>query len=95
MIVHRFSATNKVGRGNWGAIKVQSTPKRSFPEPPKLLHQPEVPPEANEEPIVASPYSDKFDLRWTMPHDNGERIDFFEVKYCEVSDQFCDHSITI
>lgn len=49
------------------------------------MHAPEVLPDPGEDPIVASPYSDKFDLRWSIPHDNGERIDYYEIKYCEVS----------
>uniref|UniRef100_A0A336MUJ8 CSON006072 protein n=1 Tax=Culicoides sonorensis TaxID=179676 RepID=A0A336MUJ8_CULSO len=78
----RFAARNQVGQGNFGKYIVQSTPKRSYPEPPKLLHKPEDTAEPGEDIIVLSPYSDLFDLRWNTPHDNGERIDYYEIKYC-------------
>lgn len=34
-----------------------------------------------------------FELRWNTPHDNGERIDFYEVRYCEVRDFFFIESL--
>lgn len=90
---YRFAARNQVGQGNFGKHIIQSTPKRSYPEPPKLLHKPDVTPENGEDIIVLSPYSDLFDLRWNTPHDNGERIDFYEVKYCPVSFDLSCHMV--
>ncbi|XP_055380619.1 fasciclin-2 [Condylostylus longicornis] len=78
--IFRFAATNMVGTGGWGATVTQSTPKRSAPEEPKVLHSPVNDDEA--EPIVVSPYSDHFELRWNVPADNGEPIDFYQVKFC-------------
>ncbi|KAM7350494.1 neural cell adhesion molecule fasciclin 2 isoform 1-T1 [Cochliomyia hominivorax] len=76
----RFAARNQVGLGIWGLNTEQSTPKRSAPEEPKPLHAPEQ--NDFEEPVVVSPYSDHFELRWSVPLDNGEPIDFYQVKYC-------------
>lgn len=36
-----------------------------------------------------------FELRWNTPHDNGERIDFYEVRYCEVRDFFSLNQLNI
>ncbi|XP_037807700.1 fasciclin-2 isoform X2 [Lucilia sericata] len=76
----RFAARNQVGLSIWGVNTQQSTPKRSAPEEPKPLHAPEQ--NDFEEPVVVSPYSDHFELRWSVPADNGEPIDFYQVKYC-------------
>jgi neural cell adhesion molecule len=52
-----------------------------------LLHQPvQSPlPDEDDEPIVISPYADHFELRWNVPADNGEPIDFYQIRYCPVS----------
>ncbi|XP_020805212.1 fasciclin-2 isoform X5 [Drosophila serrata] len=76
----RFAARNQVGLGNWGVNQQQSTPRRSAPEEPKPLHHPEQ--HDQEEPVVVSPYSDHFELRWGVPADNGEPIDKYQIKYC-------------
>lgn len=74
----RFAAINDVGRGPWGAHKHLQMPKRSNPEEPKILNQ--LLPEG----YVASPYPDKFELRWSIPADNGEPIELYQIKYCRV-----------
>lgn len=76
----RFAARNQVGLGNWGVNQQQSTPRRSAPEEPKPLHNPVQ--HDREEPVVVSPYSDHFELRWGVPADNGEPIDKYQIKYC-------------
>ncbi|XP_062138031.1 fasciclin-2 isoform X3 [Drosophila sulfurigaster albostrigata] len=76
----RFAARNQVGLGNWGVNQQQSTPRRSAPEEPKPLHSPVQ--NDKEEPVVVSPYSDHFELRWGVPADNGEPIDHYQIKYC-------------
>ncbi|KRK06011.1 fasciclin-2 isoform X1 [Drosophila yakuba] len=76
----RFAARNQVGLGNWGVNQQQSTPRRSAPEEPKPLHNPVQ--HDKEEPVVVSPYSDHFELRWGVPADNGEPIDRYQIKYC-------------
>lgn len=81
----RFAALNRVGVGQWGAYVAQSTPVRSAPESPKILHNRVQNSEnKDEEPLVVSPYSDHFELSWSIPPDNGEPINFFQVKYCAV-----------
>ncbi|KAH8275114.1 hypothetical protein KR026_009061, partial [Drosophila bipectinata] len=82
----RFAARNQVGLGNWGVNQQQSTPRRSAPEEPKPLHNPVQ--HDREEPVVVSPYSDHFELRWGVPADNGEPIDKYQIKYCPVSKGF-------
>jgi neurocan core protein len=83
----RFAARNDVGLGNFGAFVEQGTPKRSEPEIPKVLHLPieEELQEDGEDPIITSPYADHFELRWNIPADNGEPIDYYKIKYCPVS----------
>ncbi|XP_034489459.1 fasciclin-2 isoform X3 [Drosophila innubila] len=80
MYSFRFAARNQVGLGNWGVNQQQSTPRRSAPEEPKPLHSPVQ--NDKEEPVVVSPYSDHFELRWGVPADNGEPIDRYQIRYC-------------
>lgn len=82
----RFAALNKVGLGQWGTYVSQATPIRSVPEPPKILHNKvQNADNKDEEPLVVSPYSDHFELSWSIPPDNGEPINFYQIKYCPVS----------
>lgn len=81
----RFAARNDVGLGQWSAVRVQGTPSRSVPEPPKILNQFAQQPEEGELPIALSMYPDKFDLIWSRPNDNGEPIDYYSIKFCPVS----------
>lgn len=74
-----FAALNDVGQGNWAAPQTVVMPKRSFPEEPRILNH------VSEEKYTTSPYSDKVELSWRIPADNGEPIDRYEIKYCEVS----------
>lgn len=83
--VFRFAARNDVGLGEWGGYVTQSTPQRSKPEPPKILHAIENAGKKDEEPLVVSPYSDHFELSWSVPADNGEPINYYQIKYCPVS----------
>lgn len=86
----RFAARNQVGLGPWGGYVTQSTPRRSAPETPKILHSTIQNWEnKNEEPLVVSPYSDHFELSWSIPPDNGEPINFYEIKYCPVCMKSC------
>ena len=81
----RFAARNVVGLSQWGAYVDQSTPRRSEPETPRILHTPIQDEEEDSDPIVTSPYADHFDMRWSIPVDNGEPIDMYRIKYCPVS----------
>lgn len=85
----RFAALNRVGLGAWGAYVAQATPVRSVPEAPKILHNKvQNYDNKDEEPLVVSPYSDHFELSWSIPPDNGEPINFYQIKYCPVSESF-------
>lgn len=85
----RFAARNQVGLGQWGAYVTQATPRRSVPEPPIILHSKVQNAEnKEEEPLVVSPYSDHFDLSWSVPPDNGEPINYYEIKFCPVCKHF-------
>lgn len=82
----RFAARNLVGVGPWGGQRLQATPRRSPPATPEIRHASEIEDgEDGAEPLVLSPYADHFELRWNVPADNGERIDYYEIKYCPVS----------
>lgn len=52
-------------------------PKRSAPEPPLILNE-------AFNGVATSPYPDRFDFRWNVPPDNGERILAFEISYVPV-----------
>lgn len=82
----RFASRNQVGMSRWGAYINQATPRRSAPETPTILHNAVLNADNKDEiPIVVSPYSDHFELSWTIPPDNGEPINFYQIKYCPVS----------
>lgn len=57
-------------------------PTRSVPTEPKIL----VPPEyaGLRDILVNSPYADHYELRWKVPHDNGDPIDYYVIRYCVV-----------
>lgn len=74
----RFAAQNDVGFGNWAAPEYHTMPKRSNPEEPHILSN------SAEDGVVMSPYSDKYELTWKIPADNGEPIDQYSIKYCPV-----------
>jgi len=74
----RFAAQNEVGFGIWAAPEHHTMPKRSFPEEPQILSN------SGEDGVVMSPYSDKYELTWKIPADNGELIDQYTIKFCPV-----------
>lgn len=75
----RFVAANDVGFGPWSSYISETTPIRNVPNQPKLY------PAVNRElEYDLSPYNSQYELRWIAPPDNGEPIDFYEIKYCEV-----------
>ncbi|CRL04468.1 CLUMA_CG017550, isoform A [Clunio marinus] len=79
----RFAARNDVGLGQWSPTVIQGTPSRSVPVAPRILNQFTQEEQADGElPIIASTYSDKFELIWNRPADNGDPIDFFTIRYC-------------
>jgi hypothetical protein len=75
----RFAAENAVGVGEWAHERPEVMPRRSAPEPPPIVN------EASWGGVANTPYPNKFELRWTVPPDNGERILAFEIEYQPVS----------
>ncbi|XP_054718779.1 fasciclin-2-like isoform X2 [Uloborus diversus] len=70
----QFAARNQAGVGEWNDERRLSTRAESAPEAPKFI----TPGGAN-----VSAYPDKFVVRWTVPLDNGRKIDYFELRYFE------------
>lgn len=75
----RFAAANEVGFSIWSANVVMTMPRRAAPEEPRILNP------IIEEGYVVSPYSDRMEVRWKIPADNGEAIDKYQIRYCPVS----------
>lgn len=79
----RFSASNIAGRGSWGSTMTFSTTMRDVPGYVKFL----VPVQKE---YAASQYHDRFNLKWGLTPDNGEMIDYYEIKWCETR-KYTDH----
>jgi len=73
----RFAAMNEVGMGNWGNFHTEITSGRTVPKEPRIL----VSPKSEYE---LSPYSHQYELSWVTPPDNGESIDMYLIKYCQI-----------
>ncbi|XP_071576942.1 fasciclin-2 isoform X1 [Temnothorax nylanderi] len=73
----RFAARNQVGLGNWGNLHIETTPGRTVPKEPKIMTTP-----GSE--YELSPYSHQYELSWTTPPDNGEPIDLYQIRYCQI-----------
>lgn len=82
----RFAARNDVGIGPFGQDFRYQMPRRNVPETPKII-LPDYNPDDEITPntVVNSKYPDRFELRWNVPHDNGELIDSYYIRYCIVS----------
>lgn len=81
----RFAARNEVGIGPWINGETITMPRRSTPAEPRILLPSSV--VSDELPIdeeVVSPYSNHFELRWNVPADNGEPIDYYDIRHCVV-----------
>ncbi|KAF3424157.1 hypothetical protein E2986_06106 [Frieseomelitta varia] len=72
----RFAARNEVGLGNWGAYHQEITPVRTFPNEPKIITP------TGEYDL--SRFNNQYELAWLAPADNGEPIDMYRVKYCQI-----------
>ncbi|CAH1111587.1 unnamed protein product [Psylliodes chrysocephalus] len=61
-------------------------PRRSEPSEPKILVETNRGKDENtvnrEDAIAMSPYADHFELRWSVPNDNGDPILYYLIKYC-------------
>jgi neural cell adhesion molecule len=73
----RFAARNQVGLGNWGNYHREITPGKTVPKEPKILT-------TSDTEYETSPYNDQYELSWITPADNGETIDLYLIKYCEI-----------
>lgn len=73
----RFAAMNDVGLGNWAAKLTQSTPGKTMPTQPKILTTPGFEYEQ-------STFNNQYELSWITPFDNGEPIDEYLIKYCQI-----------
>lgn len=73
----RFAARNVVGLGNWANSYQETTPGRTVPKEPRILTTP-----GSE--YEVSLYSHQYELSWVTPPDNGEPIDMYLIKYCEI-----------
>ncbi|XP_012538575.1 fasciclin-2 isoform X2 [Monomorium pharaonis] len=74
----RFAASNDVGLANWGNFHREITPGRTMPKEPRILTTP-----GSE--YEHSPFSHQYELTWVTPADNGEPIDMYRIKYCEIT----------
>ncbi|XP_046750082.1 fasciclin-2 isoform X2 [Diprion similis] len=68
----RFSATNEVGDSNWSNNLPGTTPRRSAPQKPEIQNSTNV-------------NARQVQLRWITPMDNGEPIDYYEIRYCPIA----------
>lgn len=73
----RFASRNEVGLGNWGNFHREITPGITVPKEPKILTTP-----GSE--YEQSPYNNQYELSWVTPPDNGEPIDMYLIKYCQM-----------
>ncbi|XP_033320941.2 neural cell adhesion molecule fasciclin 2 isoform X2 [Megalopta genalis] len=73
----QFAAQNKVGRSNWGAFLRETTPVRTFPNQPKIISS------ATEYDL--STFSNQYELSWLVPVDNGEPINMYEIRVCQIN----------
>ncbi|XP_066245045.1 fasciclin-2 isoform X4 [Euwallacea similis] len=78
----RFAARNDVGLGPWTNGPVIMMPRRSAPAEPTIL----VPGVVNltETKEFSAPYSNHFEIRWNVPADNGEPIEHYLIRFCQV-----------
>ncbi len=60
----RFAAENEVGIGHWAHERPETMPRRSAPEPPIILTE-------SYNGVASTPFPDRFELRWSVPQDNG------------------------
>lgn len=90
----RFAATNDVGMGAFRDVPSISMPRRSQPAEPRILIESHNSKEDNlsdrENIVTVSPYADHFELRWSVPNDNGDPIRYYDIRYCVVSRYFTE-----
>ncbi|KAJ8984502.1 hypothetical protein NQ317_014592, partial [Molorchus minor] len=85
----RFAAKNAVGMGPFTNAESITMPRRSQPaEPTILYHNPNTDNTSNrDEFVIPSPYADHYEVRWSVPNDNGDPIQNYFIRYC-VTEKF-------
>ncbi|CAH1281448.1 unnamed protein product [Diabrotica balteata] len=79
----QFAAKNDVGMGAFANVQTIPMPRRSAPSEPKMIVENHSINEGNKGDIVVpSPYADRFEIRWSVPNDNGDRITNYFIRYC-------------
>ncbi|XP_011165129.3 fasciclin-2 isoform X2 [Solenopsis invicta] len=73
----RFAAKNDVGLANWANFHREITPGRTVPQEPRIVTTPGAKYEVSE-------FNHQYELSWLVPPDNGEPIDKYQIKYCEI-----------
>lgn len=63
--------------GNWGNNRFDSTRSKTVPNRPKIMTTPN-------SKYEQSIFSNQYELKWAAPHNNGEPIDVYVIKYCEI-----------
>ncbi|KAJ8687770.1 hypothetical protein QAD02_023564 [Eretmocerus hayati] len=81
----RFAASNDAGRGNWDTHRRFTTTARNVPGIVSFL---------SDSRNVVSHFHDKYNLKYRAPPDNGERIDYYLIKWCE-ADKHLDSDIEV
>ncbi|XP_057661874.1 fasciclin-2 isoform X1 [Diorhabda carinulata] len=82
----QFAARNDVGMGAFQNAQSVTMPRRSVPSEPKILTETNKIRDENssnrEEMLAMSPYADHYELRWSVPNDNGDPIMNYFIRYC-------------
>ncbi|CAH1128831.1 unnamed protein product [Ceutorhynchus assimilis] len=78
----RFVARNDVGIGTWTNGPTITMPRRSVPAEPRILLPSSI--NLTDKQELPGPYSDHFEIRWNVPADNGEPIEFYLIRYCKI-----------
>ena len=79
----RFGCRNRVGFSEWGAEQTITMPRRGRPEPP-ILNTKQSGVEMEED-VIEVNSSNKYELSWQIPEDNGLPNDLFFLQYYPVS----------
>lgn len=75
----RFSVRNQVGMSNWGSNFFQTMPGRTVPNEPRFVRTKAI------GDYEVSTFNNQYELSWVTPPDNGEPIDKYLIKWCQVT----------
>lgn len=75
---YRFSTGNEVGNSGWGLNHYEVQPGKTAPNQPEFVKGT---PDSEYE---ISPFSNQYELSWLPPADNGEAIDKYDIKCCQM-----------